>query len=91
MPRARTIFLCLECGTSHERHMGRCPDCNTFNSLKEHRIAPNLLEKNLDRSRNVPPQFSSIRSRLAKRIASRQGSTRWIASSVVAWCPAVAC
>jgi len=39
VPRARTIFLCLECGTSHERHMGRCPDCNTFNSLKEHRIA----------------------------------------------------
>ena len=39
LPRARTLFLCLECGTSHERHMGRCPDCNTFNSLKEHKIA----------------------------------------------------
>ncbi|HIC22357.1 MAG: DNA repair protein RadA [Planctomycetota bacterium] len=38
LAKSRFIFMCLECGTSHERHMGRCPDCGTFNSLKEHRL-----------------------------------------------------
>ncbi|MAW77977.1 MAG: DNA repair protein RadA [Planctomycetes bacterium] len=44
LAKSRSIFMCLECGTSHERHMGRCPDCGTFNSLKEHRLGSHSKE-----------------------------------------------
>ena len=33
--KARTIFVCQECGGQTPRWAGRCPDCGQWNSLKE--------------------------------------------------------
>lgn len=36
MPKARTIYICQQCGAQHTRWMGRCPECDTWDSLVEH-------------------------------------------------------
>lgn len=64
--------MCLECGTSHERHMGRCPDCGTFNSLKEHRIPaearPSSQSSPKVRSTAIP--IDQVEAREEDRIAT---------------------
>src|SRR4051812_39408078 len=35
----RTVFACQECGAQSPKWLGRCPDCNAWNSLVEERPA----------------------------------------------------
>ncbi|MYH62989.1 MAG: DNA repair protein RadA, partial [Caldilineaceae bacterium SB0675_bin_29] len=36
--RVKTQFICIECGSSQMKWMGRCPDCGEWNTLQESRI-----------------------------------------------------
>ena len=38
MPKARTIFACQTCGFQSPRWLGRCPDCQGWNTLVEERV-----------------------------------------------------
>ncbi len=40
MAKTRTLFVCQECGARHARWVGRCPDCEQWNTLVEERVAP---------------------------------------------------
>jgi DNA repair protein RadA/Sms len=35
MPRARTVYICQQCGYQTSRWMGRCPECESWDSLVE--------------------------------------------------------
>ncbi|MEW6231523.1 MAG: DNA repair protein RadA [Chloroflexota bacterium] len=35
MTRARTVYLCQQCGSQSHRWLGRCPDCGAWNSFVE--------------------------------------------------------
>ena len=35
MPKQKTKYVCTECGYESPQFLGRCPGCNTWNSLKE--------------------------------------------------------
>lgn len=37
MPKARTVFACQACGFQSPRWLGRCPDCQGWNTLAEER------------------------------------------------------
>ena len=37
MPKARTVFACQACGFQSPRWLGRCPDCQGWNTLVEER------------------------------------------------------
>ncbi len=37
MAKAKTVYVCAECGSSAPRWLGRCPACNAWNSLSEER------------------------------------------------------
>jgi DNA repair protein RadA/Sms len=39
MPKARSIFVCNECGAESSQHFGKCPVCGSWNSLVE-QVAP---------------------------------------------------
>lgn len=38
MAKARTRYLCSDCGTSTAQWVGKCPGCKAWNSLKEETI-----------------------------------------------------
>jgi DNA repair protein RadA/Sms len=37
MAKARTVFVCQDCGAQQARWLGRCPDCGAWNTLVEER------------------------------------------------------
>jgi DNA repair protein RadA/Sms len=37
MAKARTQFLCNNCGSLHPKWLGKCPDCGTWDSLQEYK------------------------------------------------------
>src|SRR5215468_7422142 len=39
MAKARSVFVCQNCGAQQTRWLGRCPDCQEWNTLVEERIA----------------------------------------------------
>jgi len=40
MAKARTVFVCQDCGAQQARWLGRCPDCAAWNTLVEERQVP---------------------------------------------------
>ena len=38
MAKAKTIFVCNECGNESAKWLGRCPACNSWNSFFEQKI-----------------------------------------------------
>jgi len=40
MPRSKTSFVCQNCGYSSPKWLGKCPDCDQWNSLQEESVAP---------------------------------------------------
>jgi len=38
MPKSRVVFVCEECGYQSSRWLGRCPDCQGWDTLEEKRI-----------------------------------------------------
>src|SRR4029078_9640632 len=38
--KAKTIYSCQECGAQSQKWLGRCPECEGWNSLVEVRPAP---------------------------------------------------
>ncbi|HRP34547.1 MAG TPA: DNA repair protein RadA [Gammaproteobacteria bacterium] len=42
MAKARTMFVCNECGGTSPKWVGQCPDCGRWNTLEESREAPRV-------------------------------------------------
>ena len=36
--RAKTQYICSECGGAQMKWMGRCPECGDWNTLEERRV-----------------------------------------------------
>ncbi len=39
-PKAKTVFICTECGYESAKWLGKCPGCNAWNTLEEEVVAP---------------------------------------------------
>ena len=40
MAKAKTAYVCNECGSDYAKWQGQCTDCGAWNSLQEIRLAP---------------------------------------------------
>jgi DNA repair protein RadA/Sms len=47
--KTKTIFTCQQCGWQSAKWLGRCPDCNSWNSLVEEDYAPPVSPKGKER------------------------------------------
>ena len=52
MAKAKTMYVCSQCGYETPRWLGRCPDCGSWNTLEEQHAAPEskLPEKKIRRA-----------------------------------------
>ena len=52
MAKAKTMYVCSQCGYETPRWLGRCPDCGSWNTLEEQQTAPKskLPEKKIRRA-----------------------------------------
>lgn len=39
-PKAKSVFICSECGYESAKWLGKCPGCNAWNTLEEEIVAP---------------------------------------------------
>jgi len=45
MAKAKTYYVCTECGAMQSRWMGKCPDCGSWNTLEEQIAQPETKSK----------------------------------------------
>lgn len=43
MAKVKTQFVCQNCGYISPRYLGRCPNCNEWNTLVEETVAPKTV------------------------------------------------
>jgi len=72
MAKAKTIYVCAECGASSPRWLGRCTQCNAWNSMseeREHDRQVTRLSARADRGRaETSLPMSDVTSDAARRI-----------------------
>ena len=49
MAKAKTIFVCDECGYESAKWLGKCPGCNSWNSFFEEKITTATSGKNKEK------------------------------------------
>ncbi len=40
MPKSRSLYVCNQCGAESSQYFGKCPACNSWNSLEEQVVTP---------------------------------------------------
>ncbi len=65
--QTKTIFVCQNCGAGSIRWVGRCPDCNSWNSMIEEKQVPVSRSK---RPLSIAQQLCSIPFEEGQRISS---------------------
>ena len=53
MKSPKIIFVCRECGSTSPKWLGKCPDCNTWNSFDEERVVEKTQKRGIISGRNV--------------------------------------
>mgnify|MGYP002239719574 CR=1 FL=1 len=92
MAKAKTKYVCQECGYQTPKWMGRCPDCGAWNTLVEEVVAQ-PQEKKAGGARIFRPLPAAAHDRSCSRKSTRRAlraSTLGSASSIVClavgWC-----
>ncbi len=70
MTKTKTFFVCQNCGYRSLRWLGKCPDCETWNSLVEETVAPASRSK---KTLEEPRRLLDIESLEEKRISTSIG------------------
>ncbi len=66
-PREKTLFSCQNCGYQTPKWLGRCPDCGTWESLVEERVAPAVKGGKRSSTAVVPTPLADIQTGGEKR------------------------
>ena len=70
MSKAKTEFVCQECGQRAAKWMGRCPGCNAWNTMVESKVEAEVKRQNVARTFRLPDQERSAPIALADVSAS---------------------
>ena len=54
--KAKTIFVCNECGYESAKWMGKCPACNSWNSFFEQKVEKSVNSKTGKTKINEPKE-----------------------------------
>ena len=57
--RARTRFICTNCGHEEAKWLGRCPSCGEWNTLEERAVSAEAVSPRAQRSSGKPTQSSA--------------------------------
>ncbi len=69
MAKAKTIFVCSECGNESSKWLGKCPACNSWNSFYEQKIVETKNSSvKKDKSSNIPQKLNTYTAKDTLRI-----------------------
>lgn len=61
MKGSKIVFVCRECGYNNPKWLGRCPDCNSWNSFDEETVEPVTTKKSITVNINYPEKLSELK------------------------------
>ena len=79
MAKAKKRYVCQKCGYVSVRSLGRCPNCQAWNSLVEEVIAPETSAQQSGRSETMP-------LKVVVRAAAMDAPGEWRVSASFACC-----
>ena len=56
MGKVKTAYVCQQCGASSAKWLGKCPDCDSWNSLVEEKAEPSASERPRSLGSRARPQ-----------------------------------
>ncbi|NQV45973.1 MAG: DNA repair protein RadA, partial [Rhodospirillales bacterium] len=65
MARKTAQYICQQCGASHPKWAGQCPDCMAWNSLSEESV-PDATPKGLGAKKGRPLNFVGLKGESEK-------------------------
>ena len=57
MKGEKIVFVCRECGYTHPKWLGKCPDCQSWNSFDEEAVVEKTIKSTLNRQDDEQPQI----------------------------------
>ena len=73
VPKQKTIFSCQQCGFQSPKWLGRCPDCNQWNTLVEEQPLAEPAHARQQATADKPQKLSEVVSREEDRISCGLG------------------
>src|SRR3989338_884379 len=70
MAKAKTVYTCQNCGAQSPKWMGKCPDCNQWNSYVEESYQPSAISRQ-QITENKPQLLHEIDSLKALHIPTK--------------------
>ena len=71
MAKAKTIFVCSECGNESPKWLGKCPACNSWNTFYEQKIEKYTEENKIEKKiNNTPKPLNSYVGQEANRTST---------------------
>ena len=75
MAKAKTVYVCSNCGYSSPRFLGRCPNCGEWNTLVEEKVQPESAQSRsritIDGNKTKPTRISDIHSEDTPRVQTK--------------------
>lgn len=71
MAKAKTVFVCNECGNESSKWLGKCPACNSWNTFFEQKIVEtknSTIKK--DKATNIPQKLNTYVAKDTIRIST---------------------
>lgn len=90
MAKAKSNYVCQECGATHPKWMGRCDACGAWNSLTEE-AGPESAPKGLGGKRGKKIQFVDLDGHEKTHPAASPVSPNSTGSSAAVWCRVQPC
>jgi DNA repair protein RadA/Sms len=70
MKKAKTTFICIECGHESPKWLGRCPDCGEWDTIQEQTRQPDSPANTLATTIHAPGPLASFKSNEGQRLSS---------------------
>lgn len=71
MPKAKSVFVCGNCGYESTKWLGKCPACNEWNVFFEQKLEDKAIENKKQNKQNAEPiALKTIESKAIKRIST---------------------
>ncbi|MHC1720094.1 MAG: DNA repair protein RadA [Clostridiaceae bacterium] len=62
MVKIRTVYVCQQCGYEAHKWLGKCPNCESWNSMVEEEKKSEAVKKNTSVIKSQPVSISKVRS-----------------------------
>ena len=85
MAKAKTVFICKECGNESSKWLGQCPACKQWDTMVEQKLEKNIYKSNRRTiSDNKAVVLSQVSSKEDERMTTNIGELdRVLGSGIV--------